>query len=338
MISHIQSNFLHDRNFSEYKFIIPFLSCSAYGSWDSIEHSFIRQHSVNLCETQLLPESAARIAVSKYFQKTISEYPHEIDNGIFSVDQQAPNYFHFLAFVLPDLIGITKQLGSKAAINTLVLSDTPNFAIEYLRILGFNNQIAKIRNNPVIIKKAIGGNCYYQHSNHDYYDALLYVRSAILNKIGNSLLDSSYPKKVYIERLTSKNGSHHRKVYPQEILQQDLASHGWEVIYLETLPVIEQLRIFYNLDIVMGVHGAGLTNMIAMQESARVVEISHTTGCNPCFQVLAGRQGIDYNNIPIKSTLDLHPALPDFYINTLCVSPQSLPLEYCEAIREIVKK
>ena len=44
-------------------------------------------------------------------------------------------------------------------------------------------------------------------------------------------------------------------------------------IILEKLPFVEQLKYFYNADLVIGTHGAGLCNLMFCKKHTTVIEI-----------------------------------------------------------------
>jgi capsular polysaccharide biosynthesis protein len=86
-----------------------------------------------------------------------------------------------------------------------------------------------------------------------------WLRDRIRSNVSSSNTNSHTPNKIYISRQEANKG---RKVINQSQLNIILRKHGFETYKLETLSFREQLNIIYNADIIMGPHGAGLSNMI----------------------------------------------------------------------------
>ena len=61
---------------------------------------------------------------------------------------------------------------------------------------------------------------------------------------------------------------------------------------LESMPLADQIRMFYSADAVVGAHGGGLANLVFCRPGTVVVECFHKV--NPCYYVLAGLAGCRY--------------------------------------------
>ena len=74
-----------------------------------------------------------------------------------------------------------------------------------------------------------------------------------------------------------------------------LINHGFTIILAEELSFTEQVAIFSNAEIIMGLHGAGLVNMLFMKKNCCVIEIRrHGDSRNNCFFSLASELDLNY--------------------------------------------
>mmetsp|Transcript_47530 Transcript_47530/g.146401 ORF Transcript_47530/g.146401 Transcript_47530/m.146401 type:complete len:361 (-) Transcript_47530:27-1109(-) len=78
-------------------------------------------------------------------------------------------------------------------------------------------------------------------------------------------------------------------------LTRDMGAGGLrhQVLELETMPLLEQISAFAGSRAVVGQHGAGLSNIIFVDEGALVVEIGRRC-IQPCYPNLAARLGHSY--------------------------------------------
>ena len=86
-----------------------------------------------------------------------------------------------------------------------------------------------------------------------------------------------------------------RKVKNEEDILPVLQKFGFEIIYLETIEFEKQVGLMVNAKVVLGMHGAGLTNMLFMERGQKVVEIIiNGKGHNNCYFNMANELGHEY--------------------------------------------
>ncbi|WP_037287228.1 glycosyltransferase family 61 protein [Saccharibacillus sacchari] len=93
-----------------------------------------------------------------------------------------------------------------------------------------------------------------------------------LNRLFSSALqidERKYHKHIYIARGNAKN----RKVVNEEDVIEYLTNMGFQIVYLERHSVREQAAIFYNAEVIIGPHGAGLTNLVFCRKQTKVLEL-----------------------------------------------------------------
>lgn len=105
-------------------------------------------------------------------------------------------------------------------------------------------------------------------------------------------LDAAAPaaRRVFISR--RKRGK--RTLTNDAAVFAALAPLGFRRYDLETMPVAEQVRLFFEAACVVGPHGAGMTNLVFCRPGAKVVEINTPYRTTTCFSDIAHHRRLDY--------------------------------------------
>jgi capsular polysaccharide biosynthesis protein len=98
-------------------------------------------------------------------------------------------------------------------------------------------------------------------------------------------------KRLYITR--SDSGGRRIVINEQE-LRDTLASFGFEAVSLAGRSIVEQSTLFTYCEAVIGVHGAGLTNMLYMQAGGIAVELFHYRYGTSAYAKLANSLDLRY--------------------------------------------
>jgi capsular polysaccharide biosynthesis protein len=122
-------------------------------------------------------------------------------------------------------------------------------------------------------------------SNNDSpsYEACLYLRSLYKEE-----LSTGGTKKIYIKRLQG------RYIVNEDELLKILQPLGFEIINAELLTVAQQAAIFSKAEIVIGAHGAGLTNLVFCNPGTRVIDIFSPKWINTCYWILSNHLNLRY--------------------------------------------
>ncbi len=72
--------------------------------------------------------------------------------------------------------------------------------------------------------------------------------------------------------LLSRNLAHQRKILNEKEILQQLTEFNLKLVILEKLDFKDQVELFQNANIIIGTHGAGLTNIIFSKPSATIIE------------------------------------------------------------------
>ncbi len=100
----------------------------------------------------------------------------------------------------------------------------------------------------------------------------------------------NYPKRFFIDR----SGSNARNIVNKTDFYDLLSSFGIESIVLEDYPLTEQIQIFKNAELVVAVHGAGLTNILFCRPDTKIIEILPPLCATPAFFKIAIANDLQY--------------------------------------------
>ncbi|MBC5773498.1 glycosyltransferase family 61 protein [Pontibacter sp. KCTC 32443] len=107
----------------------------------------------------------------------------------------------------------------------------------------------------------------------------------------------------------SRNNASKRKISNFKELRPVLQDLGVKVIELESMSVSEQVKLFYNTNLIIGVHGAGLSNLVFCKPGSTVVEIFSPNYVNQCYWTIASHVDLNYHYLVgegsiVKDTLN----------------------------------
>ena len=102
-------------------------------------------------------------------------------------------------------------------------------------------------------------------------------------------------KRVYVSRISDS-----RSPLFERALVNLLINSGWKVLDLKELSLVEQVAEISTAEVLMGVHGAGLSGVNWMEEGSKLIELG-TDRFVRCFQRLAQINKVEYLRINYNS-------------------------------------
>jgi capsular polysaccharide biosynthesis protein len=114
--------------------------------------------------------------------------------------------------------------------------------------------------------------------------------------IGQWSLDrvsSGSSRRIYI----SRSDAPVRRLDNEADVAAVLKGHGFETVCLSGKSFSDQAKTFFDADIVVAPHGAGLANVVFCRPGTRVLEIFPPRWMMPCYAVLATSVGASYSCI-----------------------------------------
>ncbi len=178
----------------------------------------------------------------------------------------APNYYHWMVEALPRL-----ALLQKSGIEydyVWIRTDYP-FMKETLDILGIDrSKIIGKQHNYIQADELIVPSIPSAFGYSSEF-VINFLREIFIPQAQENIKFHNFSKKVFISRKKAVS----RKIVNEDDVFALFKEHGFVAYVLEDLSVLEQVALFYNAEIIVGEHGAGLTNIIFAQPGTKILEI-----------------------------------------------------------------
>jgi hypothetical protein len=210
-----------------------------------------------------------------------------IYKGAWAIDNLSTGYFHWIADVLPRIYSSKKYLDGYPVVLPASFRHK-EYVTSSLNALDVNFHFIDndgkllIKDSLLISHLATTGNY-----NKKVLNGLKYFiqKSLLADSTKNS------KRKIYISRANANK----RKISNEEELISILNNKGFKIILAEDLSFTDQVLLFSEAEIILGLHGAGLVNMLFMKKNCYVIEIRrYDDSRNNCFFTLASELDLNY--------------------------------------------
>lgn len=218
------------------------------------------------------------------------------DQGLWFTDAWSHEYFHWMTDALPRLLAAKDYIG-----DSVILLPHKYSRIDYVQK---SLKVFGVENVTYIPERAVAwpsGLILPAHtaSTGNYNEVLLRkLRELFREYYKKTVGQQVFGDRIYISRSKSLR----RKISNEDLLVPVLQKHGFAFLYFEDFDFDQQVVIMSNAKYLISNHGAGLTNMLFMQQGGAVLELR--------------RKGDNHNNcyFSMASALELN------YYYQLCVS------------------
>ena len=218
-------------------------------------------------------------------------------------DASENNYTHWLIDILPRL-KIFEKNNSIEKIDHFLLPELKyNFQYETLKILNIPlNKILSDKKNRHIQSETLIVTDHPWYKKGNVHDEVINMPEWIILWLREKFLkDAEYKnlsKKIYIDR--SDSIFSHCKIINSEDVWKFLQKRGFTKIKLTEINFKNQVGLFNHANIIIGAHGAGLSNMIFSKSETKVIEIKPEYHVNDFFPRLSKINNLNYNKIVSK--------------------------------------
>lgn len=221
------------------------------------------------------------------------------------------NYYHWVVESIPRIFYFKKLQKDHPELKLALHRFSENsYQAQWLRLLDVANS-----------------DCYFIDSEHNHrFSNVFYVPilgsghvskatiSCLLSLLNNSFIPERHLFEISPYIFIDRKPGTVRSIANTSQIHKLLLKRGFSILYLEDLPVATQLSCIHSATRIVGIHGSGFANLVAVQPHASILEIMTATMINPCFYDLSAALRANYGFIasPYSS---LHSASQHLIVN-----------------------
>tara|TARA_B100000795_G_scaffold138512_1_gene103508 strand:+ start:382 stop:1476 length:1095 start_codon:yes stop_codon:yes gene_type:complete len=218
-------------------------------------------------------------------------------------DASENNYSHWLLDILPRL-RIIEENNLIESIDYFLLPELKySFQHETLKLLKIpTKKILSNRKNRHIEAKTLIVTDHPWYKKGHVQDEMINVPEWIILWLRKKFLTSEVHKninnKIYIDRSDSQ--FNHCKIINSEEVWRFLEKRGFKKLRLSEIGFSEQVSLFSTADVIIGAHGAGLSNIIFSRPETKIIEIQPNNHINQFFTHVSKINKLNYKSVISK--------------------------------------
>lgn len=205
-----------------------------------------------------------------------------VEKAIWITDEWSAEYYHWLSDALTRLLAVEGLKSSHVVLLPERYREKP-YVEASLRMLGFRWEYYSIRRIVRTTEMVLPA--HTAPTGHFSESAINGLRNRFVHPGATPF------RKIFISRKKAIR----RRILNEAEVTALMAKHGYEVHYFEDYDFATQIRLMSETKILMGLHGAGLTNMLFMQPGTQLLEIRNEGESHlNCFFNQASALDIEY--------------------------------------------
>lgn len=205
-------------------------------------------------------------------------YPaQKLDRGIWITDEWSAEYYHWFADAMPRLEAASSRAGKDWPVILPDYYAERKYIGASLQKLGFTPFYYN-RDKRLLVRELLlpSHTAPTGDTNIDIIN-ILREKLTVNNK-------TTPHRKIYISRQKAKV----RKVENEDAVFELMRKHGYEIHFMEDYSLQQQVALLSETKALIGLHGAGLTNMLFMPAGAQLLELRNQGDrSNNCFFSMA---------------------------------------------------
>lgn len=232
--------------------------------------------------------------IIQFIRNTVLYKSVNIEKGIWICDSWSGNYYHWYMDCIPRLLMAENYLEDHVVIIPERFKSY-SFIKESMALLGkeviFVRPKINYKVSEILLPSRIGDIGQYR------IELLIKLKEKFV-KDEDRIVGK---RKVFIMRRPAKA----RNIVNKDALIEIMNGFQYEIHYFEDYDLLKQIDIIKKTKILVGIHGAGLTNMVFMPKGGTVLEFRNGEDGSKlvnCFFTLAAELGLNYYYTTNKST------------------------------------
>lgn len=220
----------------------------------------------------------------------------------------SPNYYHWLIDILPRLLQ-ARQFIAKSRL--LIPANLKSFQNRTLELLGYRcSDLISVSDAECV------------QVNRLFVTSLLaqstFVHPEVPKILRRWFLPHRHPERPARRVFLSRADASSRRLVNEHELLPILRRYGFEYLVIGDMSFDKQVKLFSEVDVLVAVHGAGMTNMVFMPPQGRVIEIGCVQYPASGFKNLALVSKRPYQRLPgvaVTSGEDGNPLYGDWALD-----------------------
>lgn len=212
---------------------------------------------------------------------------HSVDDKEYYIihNRNSDGFFHWITDSLPKVLFL-KNIKNAVVVLPILLKK--KFIVESLKKFKINYFFMDDNKKYMFKNLTYIGELYPSGS----------PRKEIIKKLVGKVKTSKYNNdRVYI----SRNKSNKRKIINEKSIIKVLKKYNFKIIYMEKLRLEQQIKVISSSKYIIGLHGAGLTNIIWMKPNSTLIELRpEKNQYLNCYFNLSNLLNINYEYIICK--------------------------------------
>jgi hypothetical protein len=270
------------------------------------KNSYVTNYGVVFKSGFFVPAVSSQMKLNRFgmFRLYLSCIKKILLNKVVQVDKECivvhnnytSNYYHWLTEIILRVFLIKKELSGK----TLILPPlTQKFQSQVLSLFSDANfEVVNIDPvNLIKVRKVYNPSFIADYGNY-HPESIKNFSSWIKEKVTTSITEVRLNhSRIYISRKRAE----FRRLLNEDELINYLLKYDFHIVELEALNFAEQVALFNNALVVVGPHGAGLTNLMFCKKRVTVIEIFEENYIHLCYYNLADVFDLSYNYVIAKT-------------------------------------
>ncbi|MBD2724674.1 glycosyltransferase family 61 protein [Hymenobacter armeniacus] len=267
--------------------------CNVHVTWDGAVFNNFRLFEPSIVRRSFLSRFQDTLLLRQWVGEKVKVSGTEI--AVCHNQWSTENYYHWLIDSLPRLLVLRSLYpGMKLLLPRVsALHPVPEFIATSARLLGFTDHL------PLNPRQILSAQTVILP---DLTAASLTQRPELVRQVRQELLKALClePGRAFRRVYAARAAGFPRNLLNEPEVEAWLQQEGFEKVYFEHLTLLEQVRLMQETEVLLAVHGANMTNLLFLPDTARVVEIHNREYSDPCYLRLASCLGLEFYICPCQ--------------------------------------